>query len=209
MTEDQIRIVLFIIVVFSIILFIRWRMKEERDAEINEAIERFEQTRGVPDLISRLQELENTVIAQKVLLKRWSDKEAELSKQNLSLRMELTHKTEELSKYLEINQQLRSTIEHYEHATQQTAEHLGIKKCPACKRIQPVSQFAENPNTSDHLTKWCISCLTEGAPMPSDLSGTKICEKCRESRKKTSFYPSSRYDDGLSKWCKFCLEKNK
>ncbi|HDR1198475.1 TPA: hypothetical protein QB394_001190, partial [Pasteurella multocida] len=83
------------------------------------------------------------------------------------------------------------------------------KECPACKRIQPITEFNQNSNQPDGLTKWCTKCLDEGAPMPHNVSGTKICEKCGQNRRKSSFYPSSKYTDGLSKWCKFCLDNKK
>ncbi|WP_162616803.1 hypothetical protein [Aggregatibacter kilianii] len=90
----------------------------------------------------------------------------------------------------------------------QAATSISVKKCQGCRRVQPISEFGKNANQPDGLTKWCSLCMTEGAPMPHDMSGIKVCEKCGQNRKKSSFYPSSRYADGLSKWCKFCLDSN-
>lgn len=102
--------------------------------------------------------------------------------------------------------QLNTSLQSQLHQSKLTS--ISVKKCPGCRRVQPLSEFGKNTNHPDGLTKWCFLCMTEGAPMPHDISGMKICEKCGQNRKKSSFYPSSRYADGLSKWCKFCLDSN-
>ncbi|HHT7764644.1 TPA: hypothetical protein ACT2GW_002316, partial [Pasteurella multocida] len=102
-----------------------------------------------------------------------------------------------------INTTLQNKLQKIQTVTEST------KECPACKRIQPLTEFNQNSKQPDGLTKWCAKCLDEGAPMPHNVSGTKICEKCGQNRRKASFYPSSKYTDGLSKWCKFCLDNKK
>lgn len=110
------------------------------------------------------------------------------------------------------NTTIKPSIQHSEPTQPQNVKalpQLQFKKCSGCERTQPTTEFRANPKSDDGLTKWCKSCLQNGAPNPTDMKGTKVCEKCQQNRLKTSFYPTKKYPDGLSKWCKFCLPKRK
>lgn len=221
-----------VIVVTFFIIYLVFNHKHKKDSEQKNSEDSFWIEEGFlkekKELVSKLLEFEKKIqelnfdINKKAYerldlektLKELNIKLNRLNTENISLRQQISdasttaqHKIALFQKaVLELeteNDILRDEISNLKSNHTQAS-----KECPACKRKQPLSEFKKNQNQPDGLTKWCIRCIVDGAPMPNDTSGTKICEKCKQNRRKTSFYPTTKYPDGLSKWCKFCLDRH-
>ncbi|HHF1113853.1 TPA: hypothetical protein ACPI21_000770 [Haemophilus influenzae] len=163
-------------------------------------------------LLNKIQEYEHCIKQKDNYIRKketeYYDLEKKLDKASFDLFMsydEINDLKTQVLNLTNLNQSLQKELLSFKTSSIQ----ISVKKCPACRRVQPLSEFGKNEHQPDGLTKWCSLCMSEGAPMPHDISGMKICEKCGQNRKKSSFYPSSRYADGLSKWCKFCLDNKK
>ena len=204
----EIILILAIIFVVTIVYITIKSIQENNKAPINDLIDE-DNLKIKAALIAKLQDYEHQIlerdsyIHQKAIeLHELEDRLNKATMEEFFNAGEINDLKKQVADLTQLNTHLQSQLR------QSKVTSITVKKCPGCRRVQPVSEFGKNTNQPDGLTKWCSVCMTEGAPMPHDISGMKICEKCGQNRKKSSFYPSSRYADGLSKWCKFCLDSN-